>query len=100
LGSASIDQLKQSGERLVVRFHYYELSFVVFFEFSEKMDFLWLRGGFPDSLLAKTDNQSMIWRKSFIGTYLETVVPQLGARISFETLRRFWAMLAYFQGVT
>ena len=35
------------------------------------MNRLWMRGGFPDSYLAKSDRDSFKWRKNFIRTYLE-----------------------------
>ena len=50
---------------------------------------LWVRGGFPDSLLATTDATSLAWRRAFIRTYLERDIPQLGPRVPAETLRRF-----------
>ncbi len=59
---------------------------------------LWLRGGFPESLLARDDASSLRWRLNFIRTYLERDVPQFGRRIAAETLRRFWTMLAHHQG--
>ena len=59
---------------------------------------LWLRGGFPESLLARDDANSLRWRQDFIRTYLERDVPQFGRRIAAETLRRFWTMLAHHQG--
>ena len=31
---------------------------------------LWLRGGFPDSLLAGDDEASLDWREDFIRTFL------------------------------
>jgi predicted AAA+ superfamily ATPase len=40
----------------------------------------------------------VVWRESFIRTYLERDIPQLGPRIPAETLRRFWSMLAHAQG--
>ena len=58
---------------------------------------LWVRGGFPASLLAADDATSMTWRKNFIRTYLERDIPLLGPRIPAETLRRFWTMLAHNQ---
>lgn len=62
------------------------------------MDKLWLRGGFPDSFLANSDEASLRWRLNFISTYLERDVPQFGARIPAVTLRRLWTMLAHSQG--
>lgn len=99
LGSASIDLLKQSGETLAGRISYVELTPIDALEIDRgQIDALWVRGGFPDSLLAPDDVISLRWRKEFIRTYLERDVPQLGPRIPAETLRRFWTMLAHYQG--
>lgn len=99
LGSASIALLRQSGETLAGRIAYLELAPVGAGEVPpDMMDTLWLRGGFPDSLLAKDDQQSARWRHDFIRTYLERDIPALGPRIPAETLRRFWTMLAHGQG--
>ena len=59
---------------------------------------LWIRGGFPRSFLARSDDESLQWRRDFIRTYLERDIPQFGFRIPAETLRRFWTMLAHLQG--
>ncbi|HXN21317.1 MAG TPA: ATP-binding protein [Candidatus Dormibacteraeota bacterium] len=102
LGSASIDLLHQSAETLAGRIAYEELR-----PFSESEvagvgreagDQLWVRGGFPDSFLARNDSESFRWRSAFIQTYLERDVPALGPRIPAETLRRYWQMLAHNQG--
>ena len=99
LGSASIELLKQSSESLAGRIAYLELSPVDATEIrKDELETLWIRGGFPRSLLAKDDQQSVIWRNNFISTYLERDIPQLGPRIPAETLRRFWTMLAHLQG--
>jgi predicted AAA+ superfamily ATPase len=99
LGSASIDLLKQSSETLAGRIRYLELTPLDAAEVSRnQLDALWLRGGFPDSLLATSDASSLRWRGDFIRTYLERDIPQLGPRIPAETLRRFWTMLSHQQG--
>jgi hypothetical protein len=99
LGSASIDLMRQSGETLAGRIAYVELApFDILEVGPDEQDLLWVRGGFPDSLLAANDGASMRWRENFIRTYLERDVPQLGPRIPAETLRRFWTMLAHAQG--
>jgi len=102
LGSASIDLLKQSSESLAGRIAYLELFPVDAVEYAvegaAKLNRLWLRGGFPESLLAKSDKDSIQWRLDFIKTYLERDIPQLGPRIPAETLERFWTMLAHNQG--
>ena len=63
-----------------------------------KQNQLWLRGGFPESLLSDSDLNSLNWRRDFIKTYLERDIPQLGPRIPAQTLERFWTMLAHNQG--
>ncbi len=99
LGSASLDLLQQSGESLAGRVSYLELSALTMQEIAyASMDTLWLRGGFPDSFLARSDSDSIMWREDMIRTYLERDIPQLGPRIPAETLRRFWTMLAHNQG--
>lgn len=98
LGSASLDLLKQSGESLAGRIAFLELSPFNLLEVGEaELNTLWIRGGFPDSFLARDDKQSNIWRENFIRTYLERDIPNLGPRIPAETLRRFWIMLAHNQ---
>lgn len=99
LGSASMDLLKQSSESLAGRIRYLELGPLDAAEAGRRrLEPLWLRGGFPESLLAASDEASLRWRADFIRTYLERDVPQLGPRIPAETLRRFWTMLAHQQG--
>lgn len=101
LGSASLDLLKQSSETLAGRIAYKDLSGLTATEIDatsqSDLDRLWLRGGFPDSFLAKTDAASLRWRLNFINTYLERDVPQFGPRIPAVTLRRLWTMLAHHQ---
>lgn len=99
LGSASIDLLKQSSETLAGRIRHLELAPLDAGEVdNNRLNALWLRGGFPESLLAGSDAASLRWRRDFIRTYLERDIPQLGPRIPAETLRRFWTMLAHQQG--
>ncbi|WP_373533373.1 ATP-binding protein [Vampirovibrio sp.] len=99
LGSASIDLLRQSSETLAGRIAYLELYPIQMLEVGQaENETLWVRGGFPRSLLASSDAQSVKWRENFISTYLERDIPQLGPRIPAETLRRFWTMLAHSQG--
>lgn len=99
LGSASLDLLKQSGESLAGRIAYLELTpFTILETRTLPADDLWVRGGFPDSLLAPDNARSLRWRQDFIRTYLERDIPQFGPRIAAETLRRFWGMLAHHQG--
>jgi hypothetical protein len=99
LGSASLELLKQSGETLAGRIACLELTPFNLLEAGECGEMsLWVRGGFPDSLLAGSEAGSMRWRLDFSRSYLERDIPQFGPRIAGETLRRFWTMLAHHQG--
>lgn len=98
LGSASIDLLRQSSESLAGRIAYLELFGINLLEYGHNINTLWLRGGFPESLLALSEKNSLEWRLDFIKTYLERDIPQLGPRIPAQTLERFWTMLAHHQG--
>jgi len=99
LGSASLDLMRQSGESLVGRISYVDMTPLTVSEVPpEVTEKLWVRGGFPDSFLASDEQQSLSWRKDLLRTYLERDVPMFGSRVPAETLRRFWTMLAHNQG--
>ena len=72
LGSASPDLLRQSSESLAGRIETIVMGGFSLNEVGVKnKDLLWYRGGFPLSFLAKSDNDSFAWRKSFIQMFLE-----------------------------
>ena len=102
LGSASVDLLRQSGESLAGRIEYVPLNPLDVLEVSAAtapMAALWVRGGFPDSLLAASDTDSLAFRRDFIRTYLHRDVSEFTMRrIPAETLERLWTMLAHGQG--
>ncbi len=101
LGSASGDLLQQSAESLAGRIAYLELTPLLVAELQPELptvQTLWLRGGYPRSLLAIDDESAFEWRQDFIKTFLQRDLPALGVRVPAETLRRFWTMLAHLQG--
>jgi len=99
LGSASPLLLRQSGESLAGRIAHVELTPFRISEVGAKLlSQLWLRGGFPDSLLAPSTKVSCRWREEFIRTFLERDIPQLGFRVPAEALHRLWQMLAHHHG--
>ena len=99
LGSASNTLLHQSAESLAGRVRYIEMPPLQLDEVGrDRLNHLWLRGGFPDSFQAASDRDSLAWREDFLRTYLERDIPALGPRIPATTLRRFWTMLAHAQG--
>ena len=104
LGSASMDLLRQSSESLAGRIYYIEMSGLNALEIQDSsladLHQLWLRGGFPDSYLSASDEDSMQWLEMLIRTYLERDVPQMGFRIPATRLRRLWTMVSHLQGET
>lgn len=101
LGSASPDLLRQSAESLAGRIAYYELPALSLAETGpERLDDLWLRGGFPASFTARTDAASYRWRRDFVSTFLERDIGQLGITIPAATLDRFWSMIAHYHAQT
>ena len=103
LGSASRDLIRQSSESLAGRIAYLELTPFLLPEVNNThgtvtLNTLWMRGAFPDSLLARNDKSSRRWRENFIRTFLERDIPQLGYRIPASTIYRVWQMCAHNQG--
>jgi len=71
LGSASLELLRQGAESLAGRIAFHDIGGFDLSEVGIKhLDRLWLRGGFPASCLAKTDEESAKWRADFISTFL------------------------------
>jgi len=97
LGSASRDLIKQSSETLAGRIGYIELPPFSLFEVKESKK-LFLRGGFPRSYLASSNEKSFLWRSNYISTFLERDIPNLGFEIPPQQMRRFWTMLAHYHG--
>jgi predicted AAA+ superfamily ATPase len=103
LGSASRDLIRQSSESLAGRIAYIELTpFMGREVYSQGIAerTLWMRGGFPDSLLAQSDKASVRWRSSFVQSFLERDIPALGFNIPARTLGRVWSMCAHYHGQT
>ena len=117
LGSASGELLRQTGESLAGRVAYVELTPLLVAELLGSsvaasanaappdaaaalttVQQLWLRGGYPRSLLADNDEAAFSWRQDFIQTFLQRDLNSLGVRVPSETMRRFWTMLAHLQG--
>jgi predicted AAA+ superfamily ATPase len=101
LGSASPDIVKNVAETLAGRVEFIELAGFGLGEVgAARWEELWVRGGFPRSFLANTDEDSAAWREGLVRTFLERDIPQLGIAIPAPAMRRFWAMLAHLHGQT
>src|SRR6266446_6179666 len=101
LGSAAPDLLSQSSETLAGRLE------TVLLEGFRLRDVgvaaqgrLWLRGGFPLAYIARSEADSVAWRRQFLQTFLERDIPQLGIQVPAVALRRFWNMLAHYHAQT
>lgn len=101
LGSAAIELMRQVSETLAGRVTYVDLAPLDSLELPKRLagaERLWIRGGFPDSVLADSDAASLNWRRAFIRSYLERDVPMFAPRLPAETVGRLWGMLAHAQG--
>jgi len=101
LGSASRDLVQHSSETLAGRIRFLELCPFSVLEIHPSqrhtldIEKLWLRGGFPDSYLSPTEDDSWNWRGDFIASYVERDIPSMGPRVAATTMRRLWSMLAH-----
>jgi predicted AAA+ superfamily ATPase len=101
LGSASPDLVKGASETLAGRVEFVDMSgFTVDEIAAPEHRRLWLRGGFPLSFLARTNTDSTAWRESFVRTFLERDIRELGFNLSSTLLRRFLTMVAHHHGQT
>jgi predicted AAA+ superfamily ATPase len=99
LGSASPDLLKQSSETLAGRLETVLLEGFRLADLGAGAQLRhWVRGGFPLSFTARTEANSVAWRRQFLQTFLERDLPQLGVTIPAVALRRFWSMIAHYHG--
>jgi uncharacterized protein len=97
LGNAAPDLVSQSSETLAGRI---ETVLLEGFRLADLGSHVqgrhWLRGGFPLSYTARSEADSVVWRRQFLQTFLERDIPQLGIRIPALALQRFWNMLAHY----
>lgn len=99
LGSAQPTLVRGVSESLAGRVGILDLSPLTVQEVSSegKLGFadVWLRGGFPDALSA---SDFRTWWESYLRSYLERDLPQLGLTTDPVFTRRLLTMLAHSQG--
>jgi uncharacterized protein len=99
LGSASPELLRQSSETLAGRVETVPLEGFRLSDLGATAQTRhWIRGGFPLAYTARTEADSLAWRRQFLQTFLERDMPQLGITIPAVSLRRFWTMIAHYHG--
>ena len=99
LGSAQPALIRQVSESLAGRVGILELDPLTVAEVvpgspKKRWTDVWLRGGFPDALRGNFRD----WWESYLRTYLERDLPQLGVQADPLFLRRLLTMLAHAQG--
>jgi len=102
LGSASGPLLRQSHESLAGRIAEVELTPFLLQEVAHAASWqqLWLRGGFPESLLSAAEDDSVAWREDFIRTFLGRDIAGLQLGLPLPLMERLWRLLAHSQGQT
>ncbi|MDF3077361.1 MAG: ATP-binding protein [Sphingobacteriaceae bacterium] len=101
LGSASPQLIKGVSESLAGRIAYRDLNPVFLNELPSKIsqNKHWLRGGFPNALLARTDPIYLEWATNFIRSYIERDLSAIfHIEFTTSTLRRLLQMLAHVSG--
>lgn len=101
LGSASPEMVKGVSESLAGRIYYAQLYPFDLLEIHEKASWKthWFRGGMPDALLARTNEDQQDWIDSFISTFIRRDLPELfDTRFSATIMKNFWTMLAHSSG--
>jgi predicted AAA+ superfamily ATPase len=99
LGSASPRLLQSSGESLLGRIEVIEVAGFLQSEVGrDDLEKLWLRGGYPPAFLARTELDSLEWRKNAIHRFVEQDLNQLGIRVPAPAMLRFWTMLSHYHG--
>lgn len=97
LGSASPELSRQASESLAGRIETIEMDGFGLEETGpEHLEELWLKGGFPRSYLAQSDEDSFRWRREFIRTFLERDLGMLGFGMAPAAMGRFWTMLSHY----
>ena len=77
LGSAAPELLRQSSETLAGRLETIPLEGFRLGDLGMSAQTRhWLRGGFPLSYTARTEADSLVWRRQFLNTFLERDMPQ------------------------
>lgn len=100
LGSASPGLIRGTSESLAGRIAYEEMYPFLWEEINTHVNLenFWLRGGFPNSLLARSDKAANRWLKDFLFTYIERDLPLLGLNTDLSKLRNFLFMAGHQQG--
>ncbi|MCX7048021.1 MAG: ATP-binding protein [Candidatus Sumerlaeota bacterium] len=102
LGSVSPELVRGISESLAGRVGIVELTPFLFDEVSRgrKMDLMkfWLRGGFPEACLAKSNERWRLWQQNYLRTFIERDIASRGLTMTPPEIRRLMGMIAHCHG--
>jgi uncharacterized protein len=102
LGSVSPNLLTSISESLAGRVGILELTPFIYPEIAGrrgmKLENLWLRGGYPDALLARNSASWQAWQEAYLRTFIERDIARHQLNLSSAEVRRLLTMLAHSHG--
>lgn len=100
LGSASPAILKEASETLAGRIAYHELTPFSWLEAADivTVDHHWLRGGFPQAMLAAKAAQAQRWLRFFLETFVQRDLRDIGHQVTPALVTRLLEMVATLNG--
>jgi uncharacterized protein len=102
LGSVNPNLLTGISESLAGRVGILELTPFIYSEVAGrrgmKLENLWLRGGYPDALLARSPADWHAWQESYLRTFIERDIARHQLNLSSSEVRRLLTMLAHSHG--
>jgi predicted AAA+ superfamily ATPase len=102
LGSVNPNLLTGISESLAGRLGILELTPFIYSEVAGrrgmKLENLWLRGGYPDALLARSPADWHAWQESYLRTFIERDIARHQLNLSSSEVRRLLTMLAHSHG--
>jgi predicted AAA+ superfamily ATPase len=94
LGSSSPKLIQKSNESLAGRISYHELSPFNLIEIKTKEEKHWLRGGYPEAVLNKSQETTTEWLTNYINTYVSRDLPAIGLTTTPSTIYKLWKMIS------
>ena len=103
LGSASPSLIKGISESLAGRVGFLEMTPFLAPEVlgrrgGNSIGSLWLKGGFPHAILARSHRERFDWFESYLSSFLERDLPSYGVSVTPLLMRRLVTMLAHLHG--
>lgn len=102
LGSVSPELLTNISESLAGRVGIIELTPFLYPEVAGRrgmrLETLWLRGGYPDALLARDLTTWNAWQESYLRTFIERDIARHQLNLTAVEVRRLLTMLAHSHG--